>query len=118
MAQKAKSRSLITNAQLALAEVMLLNKNAGATLQTVLAAEKIFGQSGQKDSEWRALLIAARASDLAGDRSAARDYASRADATAKMLQQTWGEEAYRTYLQRPDIQRYRQQLAQLLQPAT
>ena len=118
MAQKAKSRSLITNAQLVLAEVMLLNKNASATLQTVLAAEKIFGQSGQKDSEWRALLIAARASDLAGDRSAARDYASRADAASKMLPQTWGEEAYRTYLQRPDIQRYRQQLAQLIQPAT
>ena len=35
MAQKAKSRSLITNAQLVLAEVMLLNKNASATLQTV-----------------------------------------------------------------------------------
>jgi len=115
MAQKAKSRALITSAQLALAEVMFQNKNAATALQTVLDAQKIFGQSGQKDSEWRALLIAARASDSAGDKSSAHDYASRADAAARTLQQTWGDEAYRGYLRRPDIQMYEQQLTQLLQ---
>src|SRR5438128_2189161 len=87
MAQTLKSRPLVTSAQLALAEVMLLNKDTAAALQTALDAQKIFGQSGQKDSEWRALLIAARASELAGDRSAARDYALRADATCTGLQQ-------------------------------
>jgi len=115
MAQQAKSRPLITSAQLALAEVMLRNKDTTGARQTVLDAQKIFGQSGQKDSEWRALLIAARATDLAGDKSAARDYASRADAACSTLQQTWGEEAFRSYLRRPDIQMYRQQLAQLQQ---
>src|SRR5262249_46004159 len=91
-AQTLKSRSLITTAQRVLAEVMLLNKDSAAALQTALAAEKIFGQSGQKDSEWRALLIAARASELAGDKSSARDYAARADTACNALQQVWGAE--------------------------
>ena len=113
MAQKAKSRTLMSSAQLALAEVLLLGKDAAAALQNALDAQKVFAQSGQKDSEWRALLIAARASELAGNKSAAQDYAARADAACATLQQTWGEEAYRGYLRRPDIQTYRQQLAQL-----
>ncbi|HYX29862.1 MAG TPA: hypothetical protein VE863_15080, partial [Pyrinomonadaceae bacterium] len=84
-----------------------------AALQTALEAQKIFGQSGQKDSEWRALLIAARASDMAGDKSAARDYASRAETACNALQQLWGTDNYESYLRRPDIQMYRKQLAQI-----
>ena len=114
MAQALKSRPQITSAQLALAEVMLAGKDPAAALQAALEAQKIFGQSGQKDSEWRALLIAARASRLAGDRSAARDYALRADATCTGLQQVLGAEGYESYMRRPDIQMYRKQLAQIL----
>ena len=112
-AQAIKSRSLITGAQLALAEAMLLDKDAASALTTALAAQKIFGQSGQKDSEWRALLIAARASDAGGDKSAARDYAARADAACNALRQIWGADSYESYLRRPDIQMYRNQLMQL-----
>ena len=112
-AQALKSRPLITSAQLALAEAMLLDKDAGSALSTALEAQKTFGQSGQKDSEWRALLIAARASDVVGDKSAARDYASRADAACNALQQIWGADSYESYLRRPDIQGYRKQLMQL-----
>ena len=113
IAQGLKSRSLITSAQLALAQAMLLNKENSAAIQTATEAQKIFGQSGQKDSEWRALLIAARASDAAGDKSAARDYASRADTACNALQQMWGANSYESYLRRPDIQLYRKQLAQI-----
>jgi len=112
-AQGLKSRPLITSAQLALAETMLLNKDAASALATALEAQKIFGQSGQKDSEWRALLIAARASDLLGDKSAAHNYAEQADAACNALQQMWGAESYQSYLRRPDIQMYRKQLAQI-----
>ncbi|HEX3084539.1 MAG TPA: tetratricopeptide repeat protein, partial [Pyrinomonadaceae bacterium] len=112
-AQGLKSRALITGAQLALAQAMLLNKDNAAALQTASEAQKIFGQSGQKDSEWRALLIAARASDAAGDKSAARDYASRAEAACNALPQMWGADSYESYLRRPDIQMYRKQLAQI-----
>jgi len=113
IAQGLKSRPLVTGAQLALAEALLLNKDNSAALQTATDAQKIFGQSGQKDSEWRALLIAARASDAAGDKSAARDYASRADAACSALQQIWGANSYESYLRRPDIQIYRKQLDQI-----
>jgi eukaryotic-like serine/threonine-protein kinase len=113
-ANKLKSRPLITSAQLALAEIFLLEKNADAALKTALEAHAIFAQSGQKDSEWRALLIAARASELAGNKSAAQDYAARADKACNELPQKWGAENYESYLRRPDIQSYRNQLAQLL----
>jgi serine/threonine protein kinase/lipopolysaccharide biosynthesis regulator YciM len=112
-AQALKSRPLITSAQLALAEAMLLNRDTAGAIHTALDAQKIFGQSGQKDSEWRALLIAARASDIAGDKSAARDYAARAEAACNALQQIWGFASYQSYLRRPDIQSYRKQLTQI-----
>jgi GH15 family glucan-1,4-alpha-glucosidase len=83
-------------------------------LENSLEAENIFARSGQQDSEWRALLIAARASESAGDKSAARDYASKADTLCAGLEQKWGKEAYAGYLRRPDIQNYRSQLAQIL----
>jgi len=112
MALKLQSRPLVTAAQLALAEVMLLNKDTAA-LQTALEAQKMFGQAGQKDSEWRALLIAGRASDQAGDKSATQSYVTRANQACNELQQKWGADAYESYLRRPDIQMYRRQLAQL-----
>jgi serine/threonine protein kinase/tetratricopeptide (TPR) repeat protein len=113
-AEKLKSSPLTTSAQLALAEVMLLQKDSAAALDNALQLEKVFAQSGQQDSEWRALLIAARASDLAGNKTAAREYAARAAQTCNALQQRWGAEAYQNYLKRPDIQMYQKQLADLL----
>jgi tetratricopeptide (TPR) repeat protein len=113
-AQKLKSRPLTSSAQLALAEVMLLQKDGAAALDNALQVEKVFAQSGQQDSEWRALLLAARASYLAGNKSAAREYAARAEQTRNALQQQWGAEAYQNYLKRPDIQMYQKQLADLL----
>ena len=113
-AQKLKSRPLTTRAQLALAEVMLLQKENAAALENALQLEKVFAQSGQQDSEWRALLVAARASDLTGNKSAAREYAARAAQTCSALQPRWGTEAYQNYLKRPDIQMYQKQLADLL----
>jgi tetratricopeptide (TPR) repeat protein len=112
--QELKSQHLTTSAQLALAEVMLLQKDAAGALEKALAAQKVFAKSGQQDSEWRALLIAARASDLTGNKSAAKDYAASADQVCNSLQQKWGEEAYQGYLKRPDIQMYRKQLSDLL----
>jgi eukaryotic-like serine/threonine-protein kinase len=117
-AQKLKSRPLITSAELALAEAMLAGKDSAAALQTALDVQKAFAQSVQKDSEWRALLIAARSSDLAGDKTAAQDYATRADKACSELAQKWGAESYESYLRRPDIQLYRTQLAQILKGTT
>jgi serine/threonine protein kinase len=114
MAKKSNSPPSISGALLALAEVMLLEKDAKGALENSLEAKKTFERSGQQDSEWRALLFAARASELAGDKTAARDYGSQADTLCAGLEQKWGKEAYAGYLRRPDIQNYRNQLAQIL----
>jgi serine/threonine protein kinase len=114
MAKKVNSPQLISSALLALAEVLLIGNDSKGALENALEAQKMLARSGQQDSEWRALLIAARAGDLTGNKSAAYDYASRADSLCAGLEQKWGKEAYEGYLRRPDIQNYRNQIAQIL----
>ena len=114
MAKKVNAPQQISSGLLALAEVLLIANDSKGALENALEAQKMLAQSGQQDSQWRALLIAARASELAGNKSAARDYASQADSLCAGLEQKWGKEAYESYLRRPDIQNYRNQIAQIL----
>ncbi|HLE64329.1 MAG TPA: hypothetical protein VI750_14355, partial [Pyrinomonadaceae bacterium] len=114
IAKKVNSTPLISSALLSLAEVLLIKNDSNGALGNALEAQKMFAQSGQQDSEWRALLIAARASDLTGNRPAALGYASQADSLCAGLEQKWGKEAYNGYLRRPDIQSYRNEAAQIL----
>jgi hypothetical protein len=114
MAREANDPQLISSALLALAEVLLQGNEAKRALENALQAQAMFARSGQQDSEWRTLLIAARASELAGNKAARQDYAARADNLCAGLEQKWGKEAYNTYLSRPDIQNYRKQIAQIL----
>jgi len=65
------------------------------------------------ESEWQALLIAARASEDLDDKSHAHEYAIRANDTLSKLEQRWGSQDYTSYLSRPDIQRFHKQLEQL-----
>jgi tetratricopeptide (TPR) repeat protein len=113
-AKEVNSPRLLSTALLALAEVLLLGNDATGALATSRQAQGMFAPSGQQDSEWRAWLIAARASQLAGNKSAAQEYASRADGLCQGLQQKWGAESYNAYSRRPDIQNYRRQLEQIL----
>ncbi|HJZ68426.1 MAG TPA: tetratricopeptide repeat protein [Blastocatellia bacterium] len=114
LARDVNSPRQLSSALLALAEVFLLRDDARGALSNALQAQTMFSQSAQRDSEWRALLIAARASQLAGDKSAAQSYASRAESLCSGLWQVWGADAYKSYLRRPDIQNYRKQLALIL----
>lgn len=113
-ARATKSPQLVSSALLALAEVMLLSNDARGAIATAEEAQAMFARSGQQDSEWRSLLIAARASQLSGNKPAMQDYATRADALCTGLQQKWGQAAYDSYLQRPDIVAYRKQMAEIL----
>lgn len=113
-ARKTKSPQLLSSALLALAEVMLISNDSRGALAAAQEGQAMFAKSGQQDSEWRALLIAARASQLAGNKTATQDYATRADGLCTGLQDRWGEAAYGSYLQRPDIIAYRKQLAEIL----
>ena len=114
MARDASSPKLLSDMLLALAEAMVENHDARDSLKLALEAQARFEHSGQQDSEWHAWLIAARASQLAGDKSTTRNCASRANSLLSSLQQKWGAEAYALYAARPDAQAYRKQLNQLL----
>lgn len=114
MAKESRLPRLISSAQLALAEVLVLAKDAKGALRAALEAQPLCARFGQQDSEWRALLMAARASQLAGDRSEAHTYASRAQSLCDGLREKWGADAYEDYLRRPDVHNYRNQLDQIL----
>jgi len=114
MAKESRLPRLISSALLALAEVLVLAKDAEGALRAALEAQSLCARAEQQDSEWRALLMAARASQIAADRSAAQMYASRARALCDGLGEKWGADAYEGYLRRPDIQNYRSQIDQIL----
>jgi len=113
-ARQLNNPRLLSSALLALAEVELLANDSQAALTTASQAQEMFSRAGQQDSEWRALLIAAQASKLAGNKPAAQQYAVRAGTICDALQQKWGADAYSDYLRRPDIQSYRNKIAQII----
>jgi len=113
IAKELKSPRLESSALLALAEVQLASKDAAHALLTTKQSQATL--SGQQlDSQWQSWLIAARANELAGNRSEAQACASRAEAICESLPKEWGPEYYDSYLRRPDIEDYRKQLAQIL----
>jgi serine/threonine protein kinase/Tfp pilus assembly protein PilF len=113
-ATRASNPRLLSGAQLALAQALLEAGDASGALETALRAQTSFARTGQQDSEWRALLIAAVASRSAGDEAKARDYGERAAAVLLAIQQKWGDAIYDKYVKRPDVQYLRQQLDEML----
>ncbi|HJU54188.1 MAG TPA: tetratricopeptide repeat protein, partial [Pyrinomonadaceae bacterium] len=61
MVTRSKNPWLISRAQLALAEAQLADNDARGALANAKAAQESFARLGQQASEWRALLVAARA---------------------------------------------------------
>jgi tetratricopeptide (TPR) repeat protein/predicted Ser/Thr protein kinase len=104
---------LFSNAQLAYAETLLEGGDAQGAVRNALEAQESFTRAGQRESEWHAWLVAARAAARAGRGDAAREYASRAASCLEELQRTWGGEVFDTYQARPDVQQRRRQLGEL-----
>jgi serine/threonine protein kinase/Tfp pilus assembly protein PilF len=113
MAKELNDPAQLATAQLAFAEIMLISGDAQAAAGSALEARQAFGRLGQPASEWRALLIAAQASQNGGDKTKAHEYAGQARDTLARLEQRWGSENYQSYLRRPDVQRYRKQMDQI-----
>jgi serine/threonine protein kinase/lipoprotein NlpI len=103
---------LFNGALLAKAITLLENGELQDAQATALRAQAGFSRAGQQDSEWRALLIAALASKRAGDATGAGQNATRASELLANLEQKWGREVYSHYLDRPDVSRAREQLAE------
>jgi serine/threonine protein kinase/Tfp pilus assembly protein PilF len=114
MARQLGDPWLLSEALLALAEVSLDSNDAPGALVAALSAQESFARAGQQVSEWRALLVAARASRRTNDETKARDYAARAAALLAGLEQKWQTPQYTSYLSRKDVQFLRKQLNDLL----
>jgi tetratricopeptide (TPR) repeat protein/tRNA A-37 threonylcarbamoyl transferase component Bud32 len=110
MAEVSADPWLVARVKLSLAQAMLEDKDAEGALATSLQAEEAFQRTGQLASLWVARLLAARASELTGDKGKATEYYARASDSLTALQQSWGSEAFNSYLSRPDVDLFRKQL--------
>jgi len=114
-ARKLKLPRLVSTALLASAEVRIAGGDARGALADAQAAQMMFASAAQLESEWRSWLVSARSVLLEGDSSTAYDYATRAESGRAALQARWGDDNYRGYVRRPDIQVRLKQLSQLLE---
>ena len=69
-----------------------------------------FQRAGQLESEWRAWVVAARASRLKHDERAASEQLARAADVLSQFHQRLGDAVFSVYLARPDIQISHKQL--------
>lgn len=106
----AGDRVLFAGTQLVLAEALLHAGRFQEARDIAREATQQFGRSGQPESEWRALLIAGLASQRLADATSARESLDRASRALSALQQKWGAAASESYMKRPDIQSYSNQL--------
>jgi len=74
--------------------VRIAGGDARGALADAQAAQKMFASAEQRESEWRAWLVAARSVLLEGDTATAYDYATRAEASRAALQARWGDDHY------------------------
>jgi hypothetical protein len=63
-------------------------------------------------------LFAARAEKLLGDNDRSLEYASTASQMLAKIEEQWGHDSYQSYLKRPDIRRYTDQLKEFLSTST
>jgi tetratricopeptide (TPR) repeat protein/tRNA A-37 threonylcarbamoyl transferase component Bud32 len=104
---------ILSNALLAFAESALLAGDAQAASVSAAEAQQRFAAAKQHESEWRAWLIQALASEKTGDKVRAKQLAQQASTVLAGLEQEWGGD-YKTYLERPDVRDLRKQLDGIL----
>ncbi|MGI8998084.1 MAG: protein kinase domain-containing protein [Pyrinomonadaceae bacterium] len=111
-AMQTNDPNIISQARLALAEVLLESGDAGGALTNAKQALAVFMRAEQTESAWRASALAARAAQQQGEPATAQEYAARATELRDSLQQKWGAAYYRDYLARLDVQFYLNRLGE------
>jgi tetratricopeptide (TPR) repeat protein/predicted Ser/Thr protein kinase len=91
------------------AEAASLANDAQTALNLATDAQARFARGQQYESEWRAWLIASRASEKLGDKNKAQEQFGNAMNVRSKLEQQWGPEMFRQYTLRPDIQAFYKQ---------
>jgi tetratricopeptide (TPR) repeat protein/predicted Ser/Thr protein kinase len=99
---------LLSRALLYRAETALLRNDAQTALDLATQAQARFAQSEQHESEWRAWLIASRASDKLGDKNKAQEQSTNAMNARSKLEQLWGADSFKQYSLRPDVAAFNQ----------
>ena len=97
---------LYSVAQLRCAEAALKVNDAQTALTLATEAQARFARTQQKESEWRAWMVVARASQQLGDGTKAEEALKNAELVRSKLEQEWGPNVYKQYAARPDIQVY------------
>jgi len=100
--------SLQSRALLSKAEAALLTNDAQTALTLATDAQARFARGEQYESEWRAWLIASRASEKLGDKTKAQEQLGNAVNVRTKLEQQWGADRFKLYSSRPDIQAFYQ----------
>jgi tetratricopeptide (TPR) repeat protein len=114
LAKEIRDPRVVSGAQLATSRVLLETGDFQNAVTASLAAQEFFSLSATRHSEWVAWAIAAMACHQLGDRTKAHDYASRADNGLEKLRNDWGEEIFKGYTQRSDVQYYRERINNVL----
>jgi tetratricopeptide (TPR) repeat protein len=91
------------------AEAALLTNDPQTALNLATEAQTRFATGQQYESEWRAWLIASRASEKLGEKNKAQEQFGNAMNVRAKLEQQWGAEAFKQYSSRPDIQAFYKQ---------
>jgi CO/xanthine dehydrogenase FAD-binding subunit len=104
---------LLSKALLALGQSALLAGDAAAATASAAEAQQRFAAGKQHESEWRALLIEAQASEKLGDKARAQELARQASNILREIESQWGTEHYKTYILRPDVEDLQRQLEPL-----
>jgi len=98
--------SLYSVALLRCGEAARNTGDAQTALTLATKAQERFAHSEQRESEWRAWAIAARAAEQTGDKSKAEEMSRNAVFVRSKLEQLWGPDTFKQYTARPDIQVY------------
>lgn len=105
-ASNAGDYGLHSRALLAGAEAALKGNDAQTALTLATRAQERCARGQQLESEWRAWLIASRASQQLGNASQAEEQLKSALNTRYKLEQQWSPDVFKQYAARPDIQAY------------
>jgi serine/threonine protein kinase/tetratricopeptide (TPR) repeat protein len=90
-------------ARLSLAEAELAAGEPQAALANALMAQPSFASTGQVENEWWAWLIAGEANLRSRNVGAGRAQLQRARAIIRGIEEEWGTDSYRGYLNRADV---------------
>jgi len=101
------------NVQLALAEALLESGDSKGANVAALSAQQILSRLHVQELEWRAWLIIARANQRLGNLNDVHDSLGRARTMFEDLQRKWGDESFKSYITRQDIQEYMKQVDEL-----